>query len=507
MKPQLDEPFCQSIPPNDAAALAHKSLTSSAAGALQRAQNLRTLNRQPRPILRSLNCKLAAVADLKPLGRQTRKHPASQISKIAASLREFGQVLPILTDPNNCVVEGEALVAAARQLGLVEIQAVCVSDLSQAQLRRLRLALNKLPEYATWDLEALKLELSQIVESEPHINLENTGFEVAEIDSILDDGGVGEEDELPDVDEQARPITQVGDQWNLGDHIIRCDDALKFESFAHLLGPEQAGLVFTDPPYNVSIAGNVTRSRFAKRHDFAMAKGELTAPQYQALLQTASSHCARFSKNGSIHFVCIDWRHLRELLAAGAIVYTELKNIVVWAKTNAGMGSLYRSQHELIAVYKSGTAPHINNIELGRHGRNRSNVWHYAGQSTLNGTRKSKLLLHPTVKPVALVADAIRDCSNRGDIILDPFGGAGTTIIAAEKTGRRARLIELNPVYVDVTIQRWQRLTGRAVYHSVTGRPFSSSADQSRAVFGDEDGQTRSPEIAAYPQGRGCWVP
>ena len=447
---------------------------------LKQAGNFPTLDRKmPRMILRNLNSKSVLVADLKPLGRQTRRHPPSQISKIKACLREFGQVLPILTDPNNRVVEGEALVAAARQLGLVEIQAVCVSDLSETQLRRLRLALNKLPEYATWDLEALKLELSEIVQSEPHVNLENTGFEIAEIDSILDDGGVGEEDELPEIDEQARPITQVGDQWNLGDHIIRCDDALKFESFAHLLGPELAGMIFTDPPYNVKIAGNVTRSRFAQRHDFAMATGELTAPQYQTFLQTPLNHCARFSKDGSIHYVCIDWRHLRELFAASESVYTELKNLVVWDKTNPGMGSLYRSQHELIAVYKSGTAPHINNIELGRHGRNRSNVWHYAGQSTLNGTRKSKLLLHPTVKPVALVADAIRDCSNRGDIILDPFGGAGTAIIAAEKTGRRARLIELNPVYVDVTIQRWQRLTGRAVYHAVTGRPFSSSADQS----------------------------
>jgi len=183
-------------------------------------------------------------------------------------------------------------------------------------------------------------------------------------------------------------------------------------------------------------------------------------------------------KKCSIHDVFIDWRHLRELFAAGESVYTELKNLVVWAKTNAGMGSLYRSQHELIAVYKSGTAAHINNIELGRHGRHRSNLWSYVGQSALNGTRKSKLSLHPTVKPVALVADAIRDCSNRGDLILDPFGGAGTTLIAAEKTGRRARLIELNPIYVDVTVQRWQRLTDRTAYHAVTGRPFSSSADQ-----------------------------
>jgi DNA modification methylase len=448
---------------------------NTAKAPLQKAGNFPTLNRKMRrAILRNLNCKPVAVADLKPLGRKTRQHPPSQISKIMASLREFGLVLPILIDQYNRVVEGGALVAAARQLGLSEIQAVCVSDLSEAQLRRLRLALNKLPEYATWDLEALKLEFSEIVQAEPHIDLESTAFNIAEIDKILDDGGIGEEDELPEADERAPAITQIGDQWNLGNHVIRCANALDFLSFADVLGSEQAGMVFTDPPYNVKIGGNVTS---ATRHDFAMAKGELTSPQYQAFLQTALSHCVRFSRNGSIHYVFIDWRHLRELFAAGESVYTELKNLVVWAKTNAGMGSLYRSQHELIAVYKSGTAQHINNIELGRHGRNRSNVWNYLGQSALNGTRKSKLSLHPTVKPVALVADAIRDCSNRGDVILDPFGGAGTTLIAAEKTGRRARLIELNPTYVDVTIERWQRLTGQAAYHAVTGRSFSVTAD------------------------------
>jgi DNA modification methylase len=456
---------------------------NTAKAPLQKAGNVPKLNRKMcRAILRNLNCKSVSLADLKPLGRQTRKHPLSQISKITASVREFGLVLPILIDQNNRVVEGEALVAAARQLGSSEIQAVCVSDLSEAQLRRLRLALNKLPEYATWDLEALKLELSEIVQSEPHINLENTGFEVAEIDAILDDGGLDQEDELPTIDEQARAITQIGDQWILGDHVIRCADALDVQSFAHLIGLEQAGMVFVDPPYNLKIAGNVTRSHLAAWRDFAMAKGELTSAQFLAFLQTTCSHCVRFSKNGSIHFICIDWRHLPELFAAGASVYTELKNLVVWAKTNAGMGSFYRSQHELIVVYKSGTLPHINNIELGRHGRNRSNVWNYIGQNAPNGTRKSKLSLHPTVKPVAMIADAIRDCSNRGDVILDCFGGAGTTLIAAEKTGRRARLIELNPTFVDVTIERWQRLTGRTAYHAETGQPFSRTAGSFKPV-------------------------
>jgi len=433
------------------------------------------LNRHARRALpREFKTNFVDISELKPLGRETRTHPARQIRKLGTCLRKFGVVLPILIDRQNRVVDGWALVLAARQLGLTEIPAARISDLSDANLRILRLALNKIPEYATWNEQALRVELLEILQLEPNINLEDTAFEVAELDSILDDGGLDQEDELPAIDEEAAPITQVGDQWNLGDHVIRCDDALKSESFVHLLGSAKVGMVFTDPPYNVKIAGHVTRSRSAKNHDFAMGTGELSSMQFQSFLQTSLACAARFSRNGAIHFVCIDWRHIQELLSAGSIVYDELKNICVWSKSNAGMGSLYRSQHELIAVYKSGKAAHINNVELGRHGRNRTNVWNYVGQSALSGTRKSKLSLHPTVKPVAMVADAIRDCSNRGDLILDCFGGAGTTLIAAEKTGRRARILELNPIYVDVTIERWQRLSGQVAYHAENGRPFSS---------------------------------
>jgi DNA modification methylase len=428
--------------------------------------------------IRDLTSKLVDVSALGQLGRKTREHPARQIRKIAACLRRFGFVLPIPIDLQNQVIDGWALVIAARELGFTKIPAVVISDLSDAELRALRLALNKLPEYSTWNEQELRVELSQIIQDDASVDLEDTGFEIAELDNILDDGGIDQEDELPAMDEQATPVTRLGDQWKLRDHIVRCDDALKSESYRHLLGSEQAGMVITDPPYNVKIVGNVTRSRSATRHDFAMAKGELSSQQFQSFLETALGHAAQFSRNGAIHFVCMDWRHLLELLLAGTAIYSILKNLCIWNKSNAGMGSLYRSQHELIAVYKVGSAAHINNVELGRHGRHRTNVWNYVGQSALSGTRKSKLSLHPTVKPVAMIADAIRDCSNRGDIILDPFGGAGTTLIAAEKTGRRARLIELNPIFVDVTIERWQRLTGQTAYHAVTGRPFSPVGNQ-----------------------------
>ena len=255
-------------------------------------------------------------------------------------------------------------------------------------------------------------------------------------------------------------MSRVGDLWVLGEHRLLCGDALSSESYARVLGTDKADMMFADPPYNVPVDGHVSGLGAIKHADFAMASGELSPAEFQHFLRTSLGHAASRSINGAIHFVCMDWRHQREIIAAGEQVYSELKNLCVWNKTNAGMGSLYRSKHELIFVFKVGKGAHINNVALGRYGRHRTNVWDYVSQNALNGTAKSKLALHPTVKPVAMIADAIRDCSNRGGLILDPFGGAGTTLIAAERTGRRARVIELNPIFVDVSIERWQRLTG-----------------------------------------------
>lgn len=429
----------------------------------------RLKQRAPDLFLRALNISLETLDELKPpLGHVIRQHSPAQIRQIRVSLQTYGVALPILVGPNGRVIDGWALVIAAKQLGFRELPVVCISDLSEAKQRALRVALNKIPEYARWNDPELKLEIQEILTLDADVTF---GIEVGELDTMLDDGGLDQEDELPPVEEQTAPVSQVGDRFKCGDHIILCGDALNFETFAKLLGLEQVGMGFTDPPYNVPINGHVTKST---AHDFPMARGELSSPVFRTFLETVLGHMAKFSREGAIQFICMDWRHAPELLAAGGAVFTELKNICVWNKSNAGMGSLYRSQHEFVFVYKCGTAPHINNIALGRHGRNRTNVWNYVSQSALSGTSKSKLSLHPTVKPVAMIADAIRDCSNPGDIILDPFGGAGTTMIAAEKTGRRARLLELNPFYVDVAIQRWQRLTGQTAYHAETGRAFAA---------------------------------
>jgi 16S rRNA G966 N2-methylase RsmD len=395
------------------------------------------------------------------------------VCKLAESLKKFGFVLPILVDSEQRVVAGWGLVLAARLLGLKEVPAVSLTDLSETELRTLRLALNRLGEESSWDREALAVEFSDLLELSPLIELEVSGFEMGEIDALLDDGGIGQEDELPEIKKNAAPVSKAGDLWILGEHRLLCGDALRQESYAQLLGTDKAEMMFADPPYNLPINGHVSGLGAIKHAEFAMASGELSSAEFERFLRTSLGHAAACSIDGAIHFVCMDWRHQSEILAAGRAVYSELKNLCVWRKANAGLGSLFRSAHELVFVFKVGKAPHINNVSLGRHGRYRTNVWDYVSQNTLNGSAKSKLTLHPTVKPVALIADAIRDCSNRGGLILDPFSGAGTAIIAAERAGRRARLIEIDPVFVDTTIERWQRLTHQPAFHAETGEPFA----------------------------------
>jgi DNA modification methylase len=418
----------------------------------------------------------------------TRKHSPRQVSKLATSLKQFGFVLPVVTDTHGRVVAGWGLVLAARQLGLDQAPAVCLSDLSEAELRILRLTLNRVSEDSAWDQEALSLEFSDILELAPQTELELSGFEVGEIDFLLEGDGLDEEDELPQVAGDTTSVSRVGDLWILGEHRLLCADALDAASYDRLFGADRAEMLFADAPYNVPIGGHVSGLGSVKHREFVMGAGELSGPEFQSFLRRVLGHAADHSKDGAIHFICMDWRHLPELQAAGREVYSELKNLCVWNKSNAGMGSLYRSKHELVLVFKVGKAAHINNVALGRHGRNRSNVWDYVGQNSLNNSAKSKLSLHPTVKPVAMIADAIRDCSNRRGLIHDPFGGAGTTLIAAERTDRRAYLIEIDPIYVDLSIERWQRLTDGIAINSETGQPFARIDKPKGAEKGRADG-------------------
>jgi DNA modification methylase len=289
-----------------------------------------------------------------------------------------------------------------------------------------------------------------------------TGFDTAEIEALLNglDNEQSSAEEGVEIDEQAPVVSRVGDMWQLGDHIIICGDATDPAVYDRLLGGEKAEMVFTDPPYNVPVNGHICGLGKVQHDEFVMASGEMSEAEFTEFLTKVAKNLASFSSDGSIHYVCMDWRHIGELLAAGRAAYSEFKNLVVWNKDNGGMGAFYRSKHELVFVFKNGTATHINNFGLGQHGRYRTNVWDYAGVNSLKAERGEELAMHPTVKPVAMVADAIRDCSRRGGIILDAFSGSGTTIIAAEQTCRKARVIELDPRYVDVAVRRWQQVTG-----------------------------------------------
>jgi DNA modification methylase len=397
---------------------------------------------------------------LKPRVKNPRTHSPRQIKQIAASITEFGFINPVLTDGTDEIVAGHARVMAAISLGMMDVPTVRVDHLSPAQIRAYVIADNRLAENAGWDRDLLALELQEL-SVQPNLDVTVTGFEMAEIDLLVGEASAhqpDEADDVPEIDRSAPAVSQLGDCWRIGDHFLLCGDALKSESYQHLLGGKRAQLVFIDPPYNVRIAGNVSGLGKVRHREFAMASGEMTQRGFTTFLRRALTNLTDFSTDGSIHFVCMDWRHIRELADAADEVYTELKNICVWSKSNAGMGSLYRSAHELIFVYKNGRAKHINNVELGRFGRSRTNVWQYAGMSSFGTDRDASLAGHPTPKPLALVSDAILDCSKRGGIVLDSFAGSGTTLLAAEKTGRRGYGIELDPHYSDLIVRRFKEV-------------------------------------------------
>jgi DNA modification methylase len=367
---------------------------------------------------------------------------------------------------------------AAKLLGLQFVPVVVLHDLNDAERRAYMLADNKLADMAGWDRAALAVELSELAPllADAGLDIEITGFQPAEVDVLLGDFVDREHDpcdEPPRIADVA--VSRRGDLWKLGNHRLLCGDARETADLQALMRREHAALVITDPPYNVRVQSIQGRGKI-KHREFVAGSGEMSGKQFTRFLSDSLGLAAKHSVNGSIHFVFMDWRHLREMLDAGEEIYTELKNLVVWNKTTPALGSFYRSQHELLFVWKNGDAPHINNFELGQHGRNRSNVWTYAGVNTFRAGRLDELSIHPTVKPIALVADAMRDCSRRGDIVLDPFIGSGTTILAAERAGRRGYGLEIDPLYVDVAVRRWQAFARRDAILESTGQTFDQVA-------------------------------
>jgi DNA modification methylase len=399
-----------------------------------------------------------------------REHDRKQLAKLRRSIEKFGFLVPIVVDERGELLCGHARVEAARQLGLVSVPAIRAGTLSEADKRAFIIADNRLAELASWNEANLRRELRFLSELDIDYDFAALGFDTADVDFLL---GTDDCDyvALPAPATEVAAVSQPSDLWLLDEHRLFCGSALDLDSYRALLNGDRADLVFTDPPYNVRIDGHVGGRGEIKHREFAMASGEMTDGEFIVFLQTALGRIESEAADGAICFVCMDWRHTHQLLQAANRL--TLKNICVWVKNNGGMGSLYRSQHEFIFVFKCGAAEHINNVELGRHGRNRTNVWEYRGVNSFGAERKESLQSHPTVKPVALVADAIKDCSKRGALVLDPFAGSGTTLIAAERTKRRAALIEIDPLYVDVIVRRWQTFTGHTAILASTGQQFS----------------------------------
>lgn len=390
---------------------------------------------------------------LLPAHRNPRTHSPKQVRKLADSIARFGLNSPILVagDPPR-IVAGHGRWSAAKQIGLTEVPTVSVDHLAPEEIRAYALADNQLATLAGWDRELLSLEIAELEFHIPGIDLTVTGFEIEQIEILRDVAGSKQVKPEPQpIPVPAGPaVTRAGDLWRIGEHKLLCGDALEGLSYDRLLRGTAAHLVITDPPYNVPIAGHVT----GRAHrEFAMASGDMSRAEFRRFLSAICGLLARHSRSGSLHYLFMDWRSIADLITAGEEHYVQLLNIIAWVKPAGGMGSLYRSRHELVALFKNGTRPHTNNVALGANGRNRTNVWEYAGINSC-GADRGLGALHPTVKNVDMIAEAIRDASNPDELVLDPFGGSGTTLIAAHQTGRHACLIELDPLYCDVCIRR-----------------------------------------------------
>lgn len=419
------------------------------------------------------------ITELKPDPRNPRIHGARQILQIARSIETFGFNVPVLIDADRKMIAGHGRIMAAQHLGLTEVPTICLSHLSEAQRRAYMIADNRLTEISTWDEKLLGEQLRDLAELDLDFSLEATGFEMGEIDLRIEQSkseAQGEPDAADDISgvPDGPPVSRPGDLWLLGkDCRVYCGSALDASAYTKLMDDERAAVIFADPPYNVRIAGNVSGLGTVQHREFAMGSGEMTESQFTEFLAKAFSLFGRHSVDGSLHFLCMDWRHISEMLAAGRATYSELMNLCVWAKDNGGMGSLYRSQHELVFVFKNDKGRHTNNVQLGRFGRNRTNVWRYpsARSFSRSGDEGNLLAMHPTVKPVAMIADVLMDCTSRGEIVLDGFLGSGSTVIAAERTGRRCFGVEIDALYVDAIVRRWQAFTRDTARHA-SGEPF-----------------------------------
>lgn len=418
------------------------------------------------------------IPDLVPYENNPKLHPKDQVQQIANCMRECGFINPIIVDKNKVILAGHGRFEAAKLLGFKEVPTIIVDHLNDAQEKAYRLADNQLTLNSGYDNDLYKVELGALAEMNPTFDLEITGLETAEIDLMLDGEHQAQPnpaDNVPPV--ETVPVTQPRDVWQLNEHRLVCGNSTEPEAYGAVMQGEKAQAIITDPPYNVPINGHVCGLGKIKHREFLMGGAGTTKEEFDALLEGFMTQTIAYSVDGSLHYIFMDWRHIYNVIDVGQKHYSELKNICVWAKLNGGMGAMYRSQHEMVVLFKNGTASHINTIQLGKYGRYRSNVWSYAGVNSF-GKQQEDLKLHPTVKPVAMLVDAIKDCTRRKHIVLDPFAGSGSTLIACEESGRVARCIELDPLYCDVIIRRWQDHTGQQAVHVASGLTFNQKAAQ-----------------------------
>ncbi len=428
-----------------------------------------------------------------------RLHNDKQTEKLAYTIQTVGFVVPMIIDHRNVVIAGHGRYAAAKHLGLRVVPAIRVDYLTDAQVKAFRIADNRLGELSTWDEKKLTIELRELVVSldDPEI-IELTSFEVGEIDArieVLDEVLPKAEEEIVEPPADGPSVSRVGDLWQLGAHRLICGSSLLEETYVRLLDAEKVRAVWSDPPYNVAVNGHVSGLGKHQHREFVQASGEMSEEEFTDFLARYLELTKAHSTPGALHYACMDAAHSFELLTAARRAGLSFKTTCTWAKTNGGMGSLYRQQTEFVHVFKHGgdEVPHINNVQLGKFGRYRTTLWSYAGVNTFRRGRMQELQSHPTCKPVPMVADAIKDCTDHGDSVLDAFCGSGTTILAAEKVQRVGYGIELDPGYVDVSVRRWEDLTGRYAVNVDTGLSFAETEAQRRRDRGHDPGSVSLP--------------
>lgn len=454
---------------------------------------------------------LAPLSALLENPHRVQVHSPRQLSKLSRAIEVTGQLAPTIIDERYMVLAGHARLAAAKALGHASMPVVQVFNLSQVQKRAFLLSDNRVGLDARLDRKTLAAQIPELtlLFEDAGLTLSDTGFEVAEIDTLVidfEDGGPEPDDAIDPALAAGAIVLRQGDVFALGEHRLAVGDARDAGLLDQLMSGEKAEVAFLDPPYNVPVRSIGGRGR-SRHPEFAFASGEMSRAEFVAFLEAALGNAARVSVPGAVHFVCIDWKHCRDLIEAGERVYGAYLNLVTWVKTNAGQGGLYRNQHELIGVFRVGEAPHRDNVQMGRFGRNRSNVWTYAGANTFRSGRMDDLNDHPTVKPIQLVIDALKDVSRRDAVILDTFVGSGTTILAGERIGRRVRAVEYEPRYAQIAIRRFEAVTGQIARHIETGLTLAQlterrpAQEQSSATV-DQSPEPTPPLAAARPRVR-----